>query len=138
VAAQEEGSAFVPWMGGELSDILCERRERTVGADNCVKFEKRTLQIPADKHRCRYVKAKVEVHRYLDERMAIFHGSRKLADYTAAGKEVKATGARGQEGRVSARHTASKSGQIQKLVTIATGKFAAQLAVCKNSLLSCG
>jgi hypothetical protein len=47
-------------MGGELSDLLCERHERTVGADNCVKFEKRTLQIPADKHRCHYVKAKVD------------------------------------------------------------------------------
>ncbi|MDR2112180.1 MAG: hypothetical protein LBQ62_03620 [Candidatus Accumulibacter sp.] len=31
VAAQEEGTAFVPWMGGELSDILCERHERMVG-----------------------------------------------------------------------------------------------------------
>jgi hypothetical protein len=31
VAAQEEGSAFVPWIGGELSDILCERHERTDG-----------------------------------------------------------------------------------------------------------
>jgi hypothetical protein len=36
------------------------------------------------------VKAKVEVHRYPDGRMAIFHGPRKLADYTAEGKEVKA------------------------------------------------
>jgi hypothetical protein len=45
--------------------------------------------------------------------MAIFHGPRKLADDTAAGKEVKAAGARGQEGRVSARHTASKSGQFE-------------------------
>jgi hypothetical protein len=67
------------------------------------------------------VKAKVEVHRYPDGRMAIFHGPRKLADYTAAGKEVKAAGARDQEGRVSARrpppyanwHTASKSGQFE-------------------------
>ncbi|HTJ55695.1 MAG TPA: ISNCY family transposase, partial [Nitrosospira sp.] len=34
--AREEGSAFVPWIGGELDDILCERFERTVGNDNCV------------------------------------------------------------------------------------------------------
>jgi hypothetical protein len=67
------------------------------------------------------VKAKVEVHRYPDGRMAIFHGPRKLADYTAEGKEVKAAGARDQEGRVSAGrpppyanwHTASKSGQFE-------------------------
>jgi hypothetical protein len=42
-----------------------------------------------DKHRCHYVKAKVEVHRYPDGRMAVFHGPGKLADYTAEGKEVK-------------------------------------------------
>jgi hypothetical protein len=78
-----------------------------------VKFEKRTLQIPADKHRCHYVKAKVEVHRYPDGRMAIFHCPRKLADDTAAGKEVKTAGARDQEGLVSARHTAPKSGQFE-------------------------
>ena len=88
VPAREEGTAFVPWPGGELSDILCERHERTVGSDNCVKFEKRTLQLPADKHRCHYVKAKVEVHRYPDGRLAVFHGPRKLSDYTAEGKEA--------------------------------------------------
>ena len=88
VAAQEEGTAFVLWVGGELAGILCEHHERTVGADHCVKFGKRTLQLPADKHRCHYVKAKVEVHRYPDGRLAVFHGSRKLAEYTAEGKEV--------------------------------------------------
>jgi hypothetical protein len=87
----EEGSAFVPWVGGDLAEILCEHHLRTVGADNCVKFGKRTLQLPADRHRCHYVKAKVEVHRYPDGQMALFHGPRKLAGYTAEGKEVKAT-----------------------------------------------
>jgi hypothetical protein len=88
VAAREEGTAFVPWIGGDLSDILCERHERTAGSDNCVKFEKRSLQLPADKHRCHYVKAKVEAHRYPDGRLAVFHGPRKLSEYTAEGKEV--------------------------------------------------
>jgi hypothetical protein len=36
-----------------------------------VKFEKRTLQLPMDKRRCHYVKAKVEVHRYPNSRMPI-------------------------------------------------------------------
>ena len=90
VAAQEEGTAFVPWAGGELAEILCEHHERTVGSDNCVKFGKRTLQLPADKHRCHYVKAKVAVHRYPDGRMAVFHGTRKLAAYSMEGKEVSA------------------------------------------------
>lgn len=84
--AREEGSAFVPWIGGSLDDILCEQFERTVGHDNCIRFEALVLQIPADRHRCHYIKAKVRVHRYLDGRLAIFHGPRKLADYSAEGQ----------------------------------------------------
>lgn len=90
IPAREEGSAFVPWIGGNLGDILCEQIERTAGNDNCVKFEGLALQIPADRHRCNYVKAKVRVHRYLDGSLAIFHGPRKLANYTSEGKLITA------------------------------------------------
>lgn len=86
--ARDEGSAFVPWIGGNLDDILCEQIERTVGHDNCVRFEGLSLQIPADQHRCNYVKARVKVHRYTDGSLAIFHGPRKLASYTAEGKPI--------------------------------------------------
>ena len=85
VPARETGSAFIAWVGGALDDMLCEQHERTVGADNCVRFEKRHLQIPAERHRCHYVKTKVRVHLYPDGRLAIFHGPRKLADYSATG-----------------------------------------------------
>lgn len=86
VPAMEAGSAFVPWIGGSLEDILCEQHERTVGNDNCVRFEGLILQIPADRHRCHYVKAKVRVHRYANGDLAVFHGPRKLADYGHEGK----------------------------------------------------
>jgi transposase len=84
--AREEGSAFVPWIGGSLDDILCEQYERSVGHDNCVRFEGITLQIPPDRHRCHYVKAKVRVHCYPDGSLAVFHGPRKLATYDAEGR----------------------------------------------------
>lgn len=84
--AMEEGSAFVEWIGGSLDNILCERFERTVGNDNCVSFEGITLQIPADKHRCHYVKVKVTVLRRLDGTLAILHGPRQLAQYDERGK----------------------------------------------------
>jgi transposase len=84
--AREEGSAFVPWIGGSLDDIFCEQYERTVGHDNCVRFEGITLQIPPDRHRCHYVKAKVRVHFYPDGSLAVFHGPRKLANYDAEGR----------------------------------------------------
>ncbi|MGA8393998.1 MAG: ISNCY family transposase [Burkholderiaceae bacterium] len=89
VPAREEGSAFVPWIGGPLDDILCEQVERTVGNDNCVRYDNLFLQLPADRHRCHYVKAKVRVHRYPDGRLAVFHGPRRLADYNAEGKLLK-------------------------------------------------
>ena len=82
----EDGSAFVAWIGGSLDDILCERFERQVGADNCVSFEGKKLQIPADRHRCHYVKAKVSVLRRIDGSLAIFHGPRKLSEYDANGQ----------------------------------------------------
>jgi transposase len=87
--AAVEGSAFVPWIGEQLEDYLCERHERVVGHDNCVSFNNIKLQIPADQHRCHYVKAKVTVLRYLDGRLAILHGPRKIASYDETGQGIK-------------------------------------------------
>ncbi|MDA3831942.1 MAG: ISNCY family transposase [Spirochaetales bacterium] len=84
--AAENGSAFVPWVGSTLDDILCEQYGRTVTADNCVSFEGKTLQIPANRYRCHYVRVRVRVHRYMDNSLAVFHGPRKLAHYDAQGK----------------------------------------------------
>ena len=84
--APEEGSAFVPFLGGNLDDVLCEQYERTVGKDNCVHFEGLVLQIPADRHRYHYVKAQVRVHRHADGHLAVFHGPRRLADYDTVGR----------------------------------------------------
>ena len=86
--AAEPGSAFVPFIGPGLADILCEHHERTVGRDNCVSFERKRLQIPAQAHRYHFVKARVRVHRYPDERLAVFHGPRKLAEYECDGSLV--------------------------------------------------
>jgi len=39
----EAGSAFVPYVGTRLPDVLCSQFERTVNNDNCVSFERRWL-----------------------------------------------------------------------------------------------
>jgi len=83
--ATQPGSAFVPCIGVRLPDILCAQFERTVGNDNCVSFEGRTLQIPPSIERPHYVKTRVRVHRYVDGTLALFHGPRKLAAYDAQG-----------------------------------------------------
>ena len=48
-------------------------------------YERRILQIPADRHRNHYVKCKVMVHEYPDGSLAVFHGPRCLARYNHDG-----------------------------------------------------
>lgn len=87
VSPEEAVSMFAPWSGTPVEDILCEQFERTVGNDNCVRFDGLILQIPPDKYRYHYVKVKVRIHRYPNGNLAIFHGHRKLSSYNSQGKE---------------------------------------------------
>ncbi len=87
IAPEAEGSAFVPF-AGNLADTLCVQEERTVNNDNTVRYKTLNLQIPEDKHRHHYVKAKVRVQEYPDGHLAIFHGPRRLAEYTADGAPI--------------------------------------------------
>jgi hypothetical protein len=80
-AAASTESAFTPWPGQDLRDILCIQEERIVAKDNTVQFKNHTLQIPDDQHRRHYVKSKVRVHYYSDDSLAIFHGPRCLGRY---------------------------------------------------------
>lgn len=86
VPAREPGSAFVPLLDTRLDDILCIQEQRTVNHDNCVRFKNHVMQLPKDRHRCHYVKAKVRIHVYPAGQYAVFHGPRKLADYDANGQ----------------------------------------------------
>ena len=85
--AEDKGSAFVPFAGA-LDDILCVQQERTVGNDNTVRYKRRLLQLPADRHRRHYVKARVRVHEYPDGTLAVFHGPRCLARYQTDGEPI--------------------------------------------------
>jgi transposase len=85
VPASAIGTAFIPYIGNNLPDVLCEQHERIVGNDNCVSFAGMKLQIPADGARHHYVKVIVRVHCYVDGTLGVFHGPRKLAGYDAQG-----------------------------------------------------
>jgi len=86
VAPAEPESAFIPYAGRDLADILCIQEERIVGRDNTVRYLNRVLQIPADRHRHHYVKCQVRVHEYPDGSLAVFHGPRCLARYDCDGQ----------------------------------------------------
>jgi len=85
VPAAEAGTAFVPWIGTALAEILCVHEERVVAKDNTVRYRGLILQSPQDTHRFHYVKATVRVHEYPDGTLAVFHGPRCLARYSAEG-----------------------------------------------------
>ena len=87
ILPEGEGSAFVPF-ASVLEDSLCIHEERIVGNDNTVCYRNRVLQIPADRHRHHYVKARVRVHECPDGRLAVFHGPRRLARYDANGAPI--------------------------------------------------
>jgi transposase len=86
VTATEPGTAFIPWVGTPLTEILCVQEERVVAKDNTVRYQGLSLQIPQDPHRFHYVKVTVRVHAYPDGTLAVFHGPRCLACYHADGR----------------------------------------------------
>lgn len=89
VPATEPGTAFIPWVGMPLTEILCVQEERVVAKDNTVRYQGGTLQIPHDTYRFHYVKVTVRVHAYLDGTLAVFHGPRCLARYRADGRLIE-------------------------------------------------
>lgn len=95
---EQPDSAFVPASLEQVRDIagaggardgLCRQEERTVGNDNSVSYRGLGLQIPPSPMRPHVVRAKVRVHDYPDGTMAIFHGPRVLASYTADGALIE-------------------------------------------------
>lgn len=89
VPASEGGTAFVPWIGTNLAEILCVQEERVVAKDNTVRYQGLSLQLPQDPHRFHYVKVTVRVHEYSDGTVAVFHGPRCLARYQSEGRLIE-------------------------------------------------
>jgi transposase len=85
VAAAEPGTAFVPWTGSDLAEILCHQEDRIVGNDNTVVFGRLRLQIEPSPLRAHFVKAVVQVRRYADHTIAIFYGPRCIGRYDPDG-----------------------------------------------------
>ncbi len=89
VAAEQEGSAFVADTMQAWREILCIQEDRTVGNDNTVKWERRSLQLPTSRLRPHFVKATVRVHEYPDGQLAVYWGPHRLADYAADGTLIQ-------------------------------------------------
>jgi hypothetical protein len=85
VAAQQSGTAFVPYRGSQLDKIFSIQQERVVGNDNTVRFENRTLQIQAQPFRYSLARCRVLVCCHLDGTLSLYYGQHRLGHYDAAG-----------------------------------------------------
>ena len=95
-------SAYRPVpMALDLEKVFCFKYWRTVGNDNVVKLEDRSIQIPAGVDRVSYAKAHVEVHEHLDGSLAVYYNGKQIArDEARVGPEA------GADLRVRRRHRA--------------------------------
>jgi transposase InsO family protein len=84
VAAAEEGTAFIPFVG-ELDNILCIEQERVAGLDNTVRYDGRCLQIPPNRNRHHFAKSTIRVLEYWNGAIALFHGPREIARFHSDG-----------------------------------------------------
>lgn len=84
VPAAEPGSAYRLVGEGFVADeIFCFKHQRTVGADNVVRFEGRRLQIVSTNGRAGYARCRVEVNERLDGSLAVYYQGKKLTTISA-------------------------------------------------------
>jgi len=91
VPADGDGTAFVPYTGGQLERICAVQHERVVGNDNCVAFGRRRLQIPQAAWRYSFAKCRVKVYAHLDGTLSIGHGPHTLGSYDGQGRLLAPT-----------------------------------------------
>ena len=79
VPAAEAGTAYRPVEEGFVADeVFCFKHQRTVGADNVVRFERQRLQIVPSNGRSSYARCRVEVHERLDGSLAVYYQGNHL------------------------------------------------------------
>jgi len=90
VAAQQQGSAFVPVADKKrLDQIFCLESERTVGNDNTIVYGNRRLQIERCPWRFSFARASVLVREHLDGRISVWYGPNRIGLYDAAGRPTR-------------------------------------------------
>lgn len=81
VAAEQDGTAFVPVAPAQWREVLCLQDVRQVGNDNTVHWKGRSLQIPKSPLRPHFARASVRLHEYPDGAIALFWGPHRIADF---------------------------------------------------------
>ena len=112
VAAAEEGTAFIPFLG-ELDNILCIEQERVAGLDNTVRYEGRCLQIPPNRNRHHCAKSTSRVLEYWNGAIAR-HGRARSPASIRTGPQTEGRRPRKSLSRKSAsRPACGRRGQLR-------------------------
>jgi hypothetical protein len=74
IAEHNARFAVSPDSTGAWREILCEQEDRTVGQDNAVKWQGKSLLLPPSRLRPHFVKTTVRLHAYHDGQIALFWG----------------------------------------------------------------
>jgi transposase len=85
VAAQQPGTAFIPYRGADLDRIFSQQHERMVANDNTVRFENLTFQIASQTFRYSLARCPVLVCRHLDHSFSVYYGQHLLGRYDPKG-----------------------------------------------------
>src|SRR5215208_1781916 len=85
VAAQEEGTAFVPCLRTDLDRVFCLQHERVVGRDNTVSFARLSLQIERQRWRSTLAGCRVTVYEHLDGTLSLGYGAHEVGRYSSDG-----------------------------------------------------
>jgi transposase len=81
----QTGSAYRPWPEDlQPEPVFSFKHQRTVASDNTISFDGKRLQIPPSPKRISYARARVDVHQYLDGRLAICYNDEVLIIYQPA------------------------------------------------------
>ncbi len=88
--AKESGTAYRPLPKGlSLREVFCLKEERVVAGDNTISYQGKAFQILPNEYRFSFVKAKVEVHEYLDGRINIFYQGKRLKHKPTSKQKTK-------------------------------------------------
>ena len=85
VAAEQHGTAFLPYTGTELEKIFSKQYDRIIDNDNTVGYENLCLQIPQQTFRFSMARCRVLVCDHLDHTITVHYGNHLLGRYDAAG-----------------------------------------------------
>jgi len=88
VTAEQSGTAFVPYVGSELSKIFSHQEERVIGNDNTVTFGKLSLQIQPQSFRFSMARCRTLVCQHLDGTISVYYGPHLLGRYEADGQTL--------------------------------------------------